>query len=48
MFLNAKSKASYSVELFVEFSYFANMSRAAYLITTQVGDVRTAEIPTPL
>jgi hypothetical protein len=48
MFLSAKSKASYSVVLFVECSLFANMSQAAYLITTPAGDVTTAEIPTPL
>jgi hypothetical protein len=48
IFLNARSGASYSVVLFVECSSFANMSRAAYLITIPVGDVTTAEIPTPL
>jgi hypothetical protein len=47
-FFNAKSKASYSVVLFVECSSFANMSRAEYLMTTPVVDVTTAEIPTPL
>jgi hypothetical protein len=48
IFLNAKSKASYSVVLFVECSSFTKMSGVAYLITTPVGDVTTAEIPTPL
>jgi hypothetical protein len=48
IFLIARSKASYSVVLLVECSSFANMSRAAYLIMTPVGDVTTAEIPTPL
>jgi hypothetical protein len=48
MFLNARSRASYSVVLFVECSSFANMSRDAYLITTPVGDVTTTEIPTLL
>jgi hypothetical protein len=48
IFLNARSRASYSVVLFVECSSFANMSRAAYLITIHVGDVTTAEIPTPM
>jgi hypothetical protein len=48
IFLNANSRASYSVVLFVECSFFANTSRTAYLMTTPVGDVTTAEIPTPL
>jgi hypothetical protein len=41
IFLSAKSKASYSVVLFVECSLFTNMSRAAHLITTPAGDVTT-------
>jgi hypothetical protein len=47
-FLNARSRASYSVVLFMKCSFFVNMSRAAYLITTLAGDVTIAEIPTPL
>jgi hypothetical protein len=48
IFLRARSRASYSVVLFVECTSFAKISQAVYLIMIPVGDVTTADIPTPL
>jgi hypothetical protein len=48
IFLRAKSKASYSVVLFVGWKSSAKISQAMYLITIPVGNVTTADILTPL
>jgi hypothetical protein len=46
--LKVRSRASYSVVLFVECTSSAKISRSAYLITIPVEDVTTADIPTLL